>query len=87
MAEIDTRAQGVLRRLDETKARLSRAEGAAQASEQEWEAARQRAVDLGVDPDRIDEEIQAIEAQIASEVSRISAQIDHVSTTLQSVNH
>lgn len=87
MADIETQAQKVLRKLDETKARLARAEGAAQASEREYEAARRQCAELGVDPDRIDEEIALVERQIAAEVSSISAQVEHVSTVLQSVNH
>lgn len=85
--QVDTHALKVLRRLDETGARLARAEGAAQANARELEAARAQCAEMGVDPDHIDEEIRKIETEIATEVASISAKVDHVSAVLQSVNH
>lgn len=89
MAEqnLETNAAAVLRRLENARARLARAEGALQASEQELAALRAQCESMGIDPDRIDDQIRSQEQQLASKIAEYSGNLDQIEEVLRSINY
>lgn len=73
----------VLANAEKVKQAVHVAQGALQAREQEYEQSRRECVALGLDPDRIDEQIRDLEEQVSGEICRLQAQLAQAERVLQ----
>lgn len=72
----------ILARAERAEQEINRAIGALQAREQERDQVRRECAGLGLDPDRIDEELQAAEARLDEQTQILRAQVEEAERAL-----
>lgn len=72
----------ILARAERAEQEIHKAQGALQAREQEREKIRRECSSLGIDPDHIDEELLAVEAQLDEETRKLRAQVEDAERAL-----